>query len=69
MNFKLFKKKSPHFYHSHFHVSQPQPSKNIFGSTTKNHYKPRFSYTTRNKLIINNYALAFQNLLFRIAKA
>ena len=28
-----------------------------------------FQLTTRNLLIINNYALAFQNLLFGIAKA
>ena len=44
-------------------------TKNTLENTTKNHYKPRFSYTTRNTLIINNYALAFQNLLFRIPKA
>ena len=35
----------------------------------KNHYKPRFSHTIRNTLIINNYALVFQNLLFCIPKA
>ncbi|PIK19398.1 hypothetical protein CTI18_10710 [Prevotella intermedia] len=28
-----------------------------------------FYFTFRNSLIINNYTLAFQNLLFRIAKA
>ena len=69
MNFKLFKKKLPHFYHLHFHVSQLQSSKNILESIIKNHYKLRISHTTRNTLITNNYALTFQNLLFRIPKA
>ncbi|BAR97041.1 hypothetical protein PI172_2313 [Prevotella intermedia] len=35
----------------------------------KSHYKLQLSHTARNTLITNNYALVFQNLLFRIPKA
>ena len=48
---------------------QPYQARISAKQRTKNSDKIPLSLITPNTLIINNYALAFQNLLFCIAKA